>query len=357
MKKLLLFLIIALFSSPSFSQIKFEKGSLSQIFDKAKSENKIVMVDVMTDWCKWCVELDNKVYSNKDVADFANANQVNYKIDAEKGEGVEFAKKYNVKGFPTVLFLKPTGEEIDRIYGYVPLKDFNDMMRDYNKGINTLQYLKELLAKEPDNIEANFKMADKEMTLGNIDDAKARLKKIIELDPDNKSGKTDDSKYRLATLADEKSIAKELESFINENKESDVVKDAYISLAESYAYTLKDKDNAEKYYKKVLELYPDYDAARSSFGQYLNGVAVGLADKKDATEDDYKQGLALIDQALTYISGSVNEASSYYIQSKLLFNMKEYSKANESIDKALKIFDRKLYRDQKDKVEKQLSNK
>jgi tetratricopeptide (TPR) repeat protein len=53
--------------------------------------------------------------------------------------------------------------------------------------------------------------------------------------------------------------------------------------------------------------------------------------------------------------GSVNEASSYYIQSKLLYNLKDFTKALESIDKALSIFNRKLYRDQKTKVEKQLS--
>jgi thioredoxin-related protein len=357
MKKIILLAIIALFITPSFSQIKFEKGTLNDIFERAKSENKIVMVDVMTDWCKWCIELDNKVYSNKEVADFANTNQVNYKIDAEKGEGIDFAKKYNVKGFPTVLFLKPTGEEIDRVYGYVPLKDFNEMMRDYNKGINTQQYLKELLVMEPNNIEANLKLADKESSLGEIESAKARLKTIIEIDPENKSGKTDDAKYKLAASSDEKTIVNNLETFINENPNSDVLNDAYISLSEAYAYTAKDKDKAEKCYKRTLELYPDYDAARSSYGQYLNGVAIGLADKKDATEEEYKQGLALIDQAIPYVTGSVNEASSYYIQSKLLFNLKDYAKANESIDKALKIFDRKLYRDHKEKVEKQLSSK
>ncbi len=356
MKKLLIIAFIALLTSSSFSQIKFEKGSLSDILTKAKQENKIVMVDVMTDWCKWCIELDNKVYSNADVSEFANANQVNFKIDAEKGEGVDFAKKYKIQGYPTVLFLKSDGEEIDRIYGYVPLKDFSEMMKDYNKGINTYPYLKDLLAKEPNNIEANLKMADKEMALGQLDDAKAHLNNIIKQDPENTVGKTDDAKYRLASLADKSTIAKELEAFINENPNSDVLKDAYVSLAETYTYALEDKVNGEKYYAKSLELFPNDDGVKSSYGQYLNGVALNLADKGTG-EADYKKGLEVINQALTYVAGSVNEASSYYIQSKLYFNLKEYTKANESIDKALKIFDRKLYRDHKDKIEKQMSLK
>ncbi|RPI13243.1 MAG: DUF255 domain-containing protein [Ignavibacteriae bacterium] len=357
MRKILFLAILALLISPAYSQIKFEKGSFSDVLEKAKSENKVVMVDVLTDWCKWCIELDNKVYANPVVADFANTNQVNYKIDAEKGEGVDFAKKYNVKGFPTVLFINSNGEEIDRIVGYIPVKDFSEMMMDYNKGINTYPYLKELLAKEPNNIEANLKLADKEMSMGELDNAKSRLNKIIETDPNNSNGKTDDAKYKLAALSDEKTIVNNLESFIKENPGSDILKDAYVSLSESYAYTLKDKEKAEQYYKKTLELYPDYEYARLSYGQYLNGIAVGLADKKDALEDDFKQGLVLIDQALPYLIGSVNEASSYYIQSKLLFNLKQYEPAKESIDKAIKIFDRKLYRDHKEKVEKQLSSR
>jgi hypothetical protein len=53
----------------------------------------------------------------------------------------------------------------------------------------------------------------------------------------------------------------------------------------------------------------------------------------------------------------VNEASSNYIQSGLYFKLKEYSKALESINRALKIFDRKLYRDFKTKIEEQLSSR
>jgi tetratricopeptide (TPR) repeat protein len=229
-------------------------------------------------------------------------------------------------------------------------------MKDYNKGINTYPYLKDLLAKEPNNIEANLKMADKEMALGQLDDAKAHLNNIIKQDPTNAAGKTDDAKYRLASLADKSTIAKELEAFINENPNSDVLKDAYVSLAETYTYALEDKINGEKYYAKSLELFPNDDGVKSSYGQYLNGAALNLADKGTG-ESDYKKGLEVVNTALTYVAGSVNEASSYYIQSKLYFNLKEYTKANESIDKALKIFDRKLYREQKDKIEKQMSLK
>lgn len=356
MKKSVLLIALLVSAGTVLSQVNFEKGSVSEVLAKAKSENKVVMVDVLTDWCKWCIELDNKVYSKPEIYDFANVNQINYKIDAEKGEGVEFAKKYKVQGYPTILFLDADGNEIDRIYGYVPMKDFKEMMTDYNKGINTYGDLKARLEKDPNDIEANLKFADKLMTLSELDDAKKHLNKIIEADPENKAGKTDDAKYKLASLSDKETILQNLESFISENPDSDILKEAYINLSESYFYVKNDEGNSEKWFKETLSKYPDDDMVNSSYGQYLNQRGYALMDK-GTTEDDYKKGLSFIDAALPFVSGSVNEASAYYIQSKLYYNLKEYSKALESIDKSLKIFNRKLYRDHKEKIEKQLSSK
>ncbi|MCI0450354.1 MAG: thioredoxin fold domain-containing protein [Chlorobi bacterium] len=356
MKKLSLLIALLISASAVFSQVKFEKGSVSEVLAKAKSENKIVMVDVLTDWCKWCIELDNKVYAKSEIYDFANANQINYKIDAEKGEGIKFAKKYNIQGYPTILFLDASGNEIDRIYGYVPMKEFKEMMVDYNKGINTYGDLKSKLEKDPNDIEANIKFADKLMTLSELDNAKKHLSKVIETDPENKAGKTDDAKYKLVSLSDKETIIQNLENFIKENPESDVLKEAYINLSESYFYVKNDEGNSEKWFKETLSKYPNDDIVNSSYGQYLNQRAYALMDK-GTTEDDYKKGLSFIDAALPFVSGSVNEASAYYIQSKLYYNLKEYSKALESIDKSLKIFNRKLYRDHKEKIEKQLSSK
>jgi len=41
-----------------------------------------------------------------------------YKLDAEKGEGVDLAKDYNVKGYPTFVMLNQEGQTADRWIGY-----------------------------------------------------------------------------------------------------------------------------------------------------------------------------------------------------------------------------------------------
>jgi tetratricopeptide (TPR) repeat protein len=51
------------------------------------------------------------------------------KLDAEK-EGQAVAKKYNVSGYPTILFLNSTGEVVYKIGGYMPPADFAGQMEN-----------------------------------------------------------------------------------------------------------------------------------------------------------------------------------------------------------------------------------
>jgi tetratricopeptide (TPR) repeat protein len=64
-----------------------------------------------------------------------------------------------------------------------------------------------------------------------------------------------------------------------------------------------------------------------------------------------KKGLKLIEESLTYEVGYALEASCYYIQSKLYCELGEYNTALLSIEKALSIINRELYRKHKEVIE------
>ena len=42
----------------------------------------------------------------------------------EKGEGIDIAKKYNIKAYPTFLILDPDGKVVGRVVGGGKLEDF-----------------------------------------------------------------------------------------------------------------------------------------------------------------------------------------------------------------------------------------
>lgn len=107
-------------------QITFETGNLASVFEKAKKENKLIFVDAFTTWCGPCKHMAKHVFTNDTVADYYNANFVNLKLDQEKGEGIEFAKKYDVNCFPNLMFLDANGNVVHRIAGSMPSAQFVD---------------------------------------------------------------------------------------------------------------------------------------------------------------------------------------------------------------------------------------
>ena len=82
----------------------------------AGAQNKPVMIEVYTVWCKWCKEMDRVIYTDPDVIDLAD-QFVCIKIDSDKRR--DLAAIYNpTGGVPTVVFIRSDDTELHRIGGY-----------------------------------------------------------------------------------------------------------------------------------------------------------------------------------------------------------------------------------------------
>ncbi len=97
--------------------IVFEDLTLKEALDKAKNEQKYVFLDCYTSWCGPCKIMSKQVFVQKEVGDLFNPSCVNIKIDMEKGEGPEIAKKYGIQAYPTMLILYPDGQIKYRMQG------------------------------------------------------------------------------------------------------------------------------------------------------------------------------------------------------------------------------------------------
>ena len=105
-------------------RINFEKGSWSEALAKAKKEDKIVFVDCYTTWCGPCKWMDKNVFTDGAVAEFYNEHFVNVKLDMERGEGLDIATIYDVRAYPTLLFINGEGEIVHQGLGALPVENF-----------------------------------------------------------------------------------------------------------------------------------------------------------------------------------------------------------------------------------------
>ena len=122
MKSLLTFLApltLSLFLTLPLSAqgIEFFHGTWAEAQEKAKSEEKLIFVDAFAAWCGPCKRMAASVFPQEKVGSFFNANFINLKIDMEKAENAEFAAKYPVSAYPTLMFLDGTGKIVQKAVG------------------------------------------------------------------------------------------------------------------------------------------------------------------------------------------------------------------------------------------------
>jgi thiol-disulfide isomerase/thioredoxin len=94
----------------------FQELTFPQALEKAKEQQKVVLVDFFTTWCGPCKRLDATTWKDERVVAWLAERSVALKIDAEEQELL--ATDYRIKSYPTLLFVRPDGSELGRVIGY-----------------------------------------------------------------------------------------------------------------------------------------------------------------------------------------------------------------------------------------------
>lgn len=108
------------------------------ILEEARDAGQPVVLDFYADWCIPCHELDQFTFSDPGVIallqDFRRIKVDVTSVDTE--EVREVARRFDVFGVPTIIFLDEKGGEVEslRMNGFVPAEEFLELVRSSKLG-------------------------------------------------------------------------------------------------------------------------------------------------------------------------------------------------------------------------------
>lgn len=233
-------------------------------------------------------------------------------------------ERFEIRGTPTVVLLKPDGDELDRINGFDGTDEFVASVKDYLAGNNLLSTFAAAVEKNPDDIEANFKLAKKYSSRWDDDKADTYYEKTIELDPENTKGFKTEATLRRAVYKiqmRENPDPEPLKQFIATNTDEEFIYESYSNLARYYQ-NQKQNDQALATRKEVLNKLPDNPRVMNDYAMTVFNLRI---------ESEYEKAKELAEKALT--SGDKDALFSGY------YNLINYYRLKEDNDSALAMYE------------------
>ena len=280
------------------------EGSFAEALAEARARHLPLMVDVYATWCGPCHALDREVFARGDVAAEAR-HYLPVKLDGESEDGEEVRTRYNVVGFPTVLFLTPEGEEIDRLFGFVPPEEFVRAMQRFREGRGTLTELEAQARQNPLDLELAYQVGFRFAVRGDAEKALVHFARIFAvrrlrgpLERAAARGATD--VLRLATDVDGAAVRDAATRDVRglKSRVDTLTANAYLALGKYlFLRGRKDYRTAIRILSELERRFPDSEAAREA--PYQLAVAYRRLGQK-------KKALSLLRGFLEREGGSVS---------------------------------------------------
>ena len=118
MKKIIYILLISVFTTVSASAQELTwHTDMSKASEFAIKEKKpLLMFFTGSDWCGWCIRLQNEVFKTDEFKKWANENVVLVELDFPKrtpqddnikAQNRQLQSMFKVRGYPTIWFVNP----------------------------------------------------------------------------------------------------------------------------------------------------------------------------------------------------------------------------------------------------------
>ncbi len=148
MKKLILAMLMMCGAVMAFADAAKWTENFPQAVAGAKKEKKpILMLFTGSDWCPYCIRMEEEAFAKPQFAEFLNKNFILFKADFPRQKqllpGVVqqnnvLVRKYGIEGFPTVLVVSADGKVLART-GYLPSTGVDGYIKHYEAILKKLK--------------------------------------------------------------------------------------------------------------------------------------------------------------------------------------------------------------------------
>jgi len=90
----------------------------SDLFERAKRENRFIILDLEAVWCHWCHVMEETTYAADQVVDLIKARYIPVRVD--QNANPDLSNRYGDWGWPATIVFAPDGTEIVKRRGYIP---------------------------------------------------------------------------------------------------------------------------------------------------------------------------------------------------------------------------------------------
>lgn len=87
-----------------------------------------------------CRKMAREVYTNPKVIQYSRSIVFMRVFEDTEEEGARLARRFAVRGFPTLIILDSRGQEVDRILGFVDPEELIEALKAVSKGVKPRGY-------------------------------------------------------------------------------------------------------------------------------------------------------------------------------------------------------------------------
>jgi uncharacterized protein len=116
--RMLAFAIAGLAASPSLAAEAVAWSDWKDdLFSRAESEKRFVILDLEAVWCHWCHVMEKTTYADPEVGALLASNYLPVRVDQDANP--DLSSRYGDWGWPATIIFGPDGREIAKIRGYI----------------------------------------------------------------------------------------------------------------------------------------------------------------------------------------------------------------------------------------------